>query len=127
MKIKIIDLLNKIANEELKNNTRIKYDETIYVYRHDNVVIWDEKYKKADLFNEICTDTLNDEIEIIEEPKEELEEIELIDIHYVNDKCIFKVYGQSIEETIAIKVNELIDEVNKLKKERIRNNGKTRN
>ena len=60
-----------------------------------------------------------------EEPKEELEEleeIELIDIHYVNDKCIFKVYGQSIEETIAIKVNELIDEVNKLKKERIRNN-----
>lgn len=59
---------------------------------------------------------------LYQEPKEELEEIELIDIHYVNDKCIFKVYGQSIDETIAIKVNELIANQNKIVRELKANN-----
>ena len=118
--MKVIDLLNKIANGE-SVPLKIKYDKVIWDYDKDSNDYYSDEWLFGDYLgrttlNEFC----NDEIEIIEEPKEELEEIELIDIHYVDDKCIFKVYGQSIEETIAIKVNELIDEVNKLKKERDR-------
>ena len=113
--MKVIDLLNKMR---LFNDYRpnIVFKGKRYLY--DKCL---GNYSCGDfygLFRGYCIELiLDDEIEIIEEPKEELEEIELIDIHYVNDKCIFKVNGQSIEETIAIKVNELIDEVNKLKKE----------
>jgi len=122
--MKIIDLLNKIANgEEVPKKIRIDH----WCYKFEWVEHLDNYYDNSadtDLMSALSMskEELNYGVEIIEEPKEELEEIELIDIHYVNDKCIFKVYGQSIEETIAIKVNELIDEVNKLKKERRMNN-----
>jgi hypothetical protein len=118
--MKVIDLVNKIYNNEIRDNTKIKF------INEPSATIWEYKTNfntlSCGIMNKDLLMCLDDEIEIIEESKEELEEIELIDIHYVNDKCIFKVYGQSIEETIAIKVNELIDEVNKLKKERRMNN-----
>jgi hypothetical protein len=125
--MRVIDLLNKIANREINDGDKFKFEGIIYTYDTEyngtlNLINIKDGYCKYIEQDPKLLEKLNDEIEIIEEPKEELEEIELIDIHYVNDKCIFKVHGQSIEETIAIKVNELIDEVNKLKKERIRNN-----
>ena len=122
--MKVIDLLNKMANGELKDKAVVIFKShecsTIF-HKKDSRFEFSEKGDWNNYFYGIDIKELNDEVEIIEEPKEELEEIELIDIHYINGKCIFKVYGQSIDETIAIKVNELIDEVNKLKKERMNN------
>lgn len=119
MKITVIELLNKMASDE-EVPTKIKY----------NYITWEWNEKQKDyielngatrnLFTyylDNLTECLNYKVEIIEEPKEELEEIELIDIHYVDDKCIFKVNGQSIDETIAIKVNELITNQNKIIRE----------
>ena len=125
MKITVIELLNKIANNELEDGTHIRniQHDCEYVYHKKDCRfefvkkgVWEDYFYKFDISE------LNDEIEIIEEPKEELEEIELIDIHYVNDKCIFKVNGQSIDETIAIKVNELIANQNKIIRELKANN-----
>ena len=71
MKIKIIDLLNKIANDE-EVPKRIKYRNKIYHYRGDDYSTYDEDW----LFSENYTvktawldEFLNDEIEILDEPK----------------------------------------------------------
>jgi hypothetical protein len=122
--MKVIDLLVKISKgEEMPKKIRIDHWHYKFEWAEDLDNYYDNS-ADIDLMSALSMskEELNYGVEIIEESKEELEEIELIDIHYVNDKCIFKVYGQSIEETIAIKVNELIDEVNKLKKERRMNN-----
>ena len=70
--MKVIDLLNKIANgEEIPN--RIKYQNKIYHYKGDDYSTFDEEDW---LFSENYTNKttwldefLNDEVEIIEEDK----------------------------------------------------------
>ena len=111
--MKVIDLLAKIANGE-EVPKKIKYNDDLYTHVDNYCYCCEETNEilSQNIYAEFSR--LNDEIEIIEEPKEELEEIELIGIHYVNDKCIFKVNGQSVDETIAIKVNELIENQNKI-------------
>ena len=121
-KIRIIDVLNKIANgniDEVPN----KFVFAQQKFTKNGSYIEDE-YGDS-IFESLLTDfsNLDDEIEIIEEPKEELEEIELIDIHYINGKCIFKVDGKQIDETIALKVNELIENQNKIIRELKANKG----
>lgn len=123
MKIKIIDLLNKIANGE-NLPKKIKY------YN----VIWKLKTEKdyfdngdVDFLNEYfenqLTDSLNDEIEILEDNKEEIEELEItstseneFDKWYVNNKHIAN-QGSSDMAFVDIvnKLNEVIRAVNKLK------------
>lgn len=76
--MKVIELLNKIANgEEVPN--RIKYEKHIYEYEEGTYI-------------------LNNELEIIEEPKK----IEKIDISN----------GISVVN-VAYKLNEIIDYINK--------------
>ncbi len=75
-KIKVIDLLNLIANKE-KMPKKIKYRKNIYIYNTQYEIYYLENRDVCglhSLFNVLCTDgDLNDEVEIIDEiekPKE---------------------------------------------------------
>lgn len=103
--MKVIDLLNKIANgEEVPKKIKINGD-TLDLENGKELY-----YRFQDKSSTLCFDwyietkRLNDEIEIIEDKKIEkcknYEEFESID-DYI--------------EHLRIKINELIDEVNKLK------------
>ena len=103
--MKIIDLLNKIANgEEVPKKIKNTW---IYEWNYDCTR---EEYcymqKNGDRFDSdwLIESILNDEIEIIEEDKD-IEELPLKGGYTNNQKGIVK------------KINELIKEVNKLKKE----------
>lgn len=130
--MKVIDLLNKMENGKgIPNKIKLECVNNITkrncVYKFNPLA---ENYVNTN--GELLTDAtcfgtlLHLEIEVIEEPKEELEEleeIELIDIHYINGKCIFRVDGKQIDETIALKVNELIENQNKIIREMKANKG----
>ena len=118
MKIKIIDLLIKIANNE-KVPKKIRYFGEIYEYSEEMKFYYQNGFSMyRDFFTE--GNCLNDEVEIIEEEKE-IEKIRM------NGNCFF---SESIEawinkekssaycEFLSNKINELVDEINKLKKEK---------
>ena len=114
MKIKIIDLLNKIANgEEIPK--KIKFENDIYIHidnycyhcEETNLILSDR------IFAEYSK--LNDYVEIIEEPKKiekwgegALEEMEKCTDYTLED---LQKYIRILAET----QNELIDEINNLK------------
>ena len=115
MKIKIIDLLNKIANKE-QVPEKIKYNNKIWEYD-----VYSNDYKGEDiwLFEELfeyrrTIEFINDEVEIIEEQKK----IEKIT---VREKTLGFPNGEwtarNMDKAFAIKINELIDEINNLKEE----------
>ena len=103
MKIKVIDLLNKIANggkvpKHIKcNNLNLYWNDENYTYdiREDKI------YAPFYIFD---YSELNDEVEIIEEPKK----IEKIDFGTLNTQ---KEKNRAMKDTI----NKLIDEINNLK------------
>ena len=112
--MKVIDLLNKIANGE-EVPKKIKYDGNLYFYcKPCNIYEIDgnDDLCGKDLYNML--DNLNDEVEIIEEEKE----IEKITIR---EKTIGFPNGEwtarNMDKAFAVKINELIDEVKKLKEE----------
>lgn len=110
MKIKVIDLLNKIANKE-EVPKKIKYDGIEFVYNE-----WAEDYENIRFCKSYVTERifkknirlgllLNEEIEIVEDNKK-------------IEHCIgfqhFENYDDYIEY-LRTKIDELIDEINKLK------------
>ena len=105
MKIKIIDLFNKIANNE-EVPKKIRYFCQIYEYSENMKFYYQNGFSMyRDFFTE--GNCLNDEVEIIEEDKK-IEKLSIIcdgfnDSYY--DTCLVK---------IAQKVDEIIDAVNKL-------------
>ena len=114
--IKIIDLLNKIANGE---EPKIKYDNVILKYNKK-----EERFIDKDGLNslyEIDFSKLNDEVEIIEEYKEnKLEKIQKnFNLYLIDSKidCESKDGINNIINELIRKVDELIDEINNLKKE----------
>lgn len=111
MKIKIIDLLIKIAKEEAPE--KIIYDGDIWNF-DGSVQDYSDgtKYLFADYMSDFAykPEFLNDEVDIIEEEKE----IEKIGKIY--DGFTDSYYDTCLETTIK-KVDEIIDVVNKLKKE----------
>lgn len=68
--MKIIELLNKVANGELEDKTIFIYNDTKYIYRVGWDGIWGFENNNINFIFELNADQLNDEIEIIEEPKE---------------------------------------------------------
>lgn len=111
MKIKIIDLLIKIAKKEAPK--RIKFQNKIWDFDNDAQDYNDrKKYLLADYMNDYIYKSvfLNEEVEIIEEEKE----IEKIGKIY--DGFTDSYYDTCLETTIK-KVDEIIDVVNKIKKE----------
>ena len=120
--MKIIDLLNKRANgEEVPKKIRIEH----WCYKFEWVEHLDNYYDKSadlDLMSALSMskEELNYEVKIIEEEIEIIEEdkpIEKIsnDLNYANNYSINNM--KSNGKYLADKINELVDEVNKLKKE----------
>ena len=122
--MKIIDLLNKIANEEeVPNKIKLKNFEEIYTLREDCTGYkWYGEEKTNNDFGETIHENLEyilkQDIEIIEEPKK-IEKIEMYqdeEGHYFLNKQDKKVYVNCDEMDFMVdKFNELIDEINNLK------------
>lgn len=112
MKIKVIDLLNKIANGE-EVPEKVNFDG--FIFEKDLETDYTCFVKNGDfkyLLNEVFLSQLNDEIEIIEGPKK----IEKIT---VREKTLGFPNGEwtarNMDKAFAIKINGLIDEINSLK------------
>ena len=110
--MKIIDLLNKIANgEEVPKKIKIGYDVLIHNEKYN--LFLQDYYYMTDEENatwKIWAYRLNDEVEILEEEKKMPEKIEfLIDTEGIRD---FRIISP---DEIAIKVNEIIDYLDYLK------------
>lgn len=119
MKIKVIDLLNKIANNE-EVPEKIKINNVIYEYRGYMYCTEKANYQDIEdyLFGKWNFNILNNEAEIIEEPKniEKIEMYEDEDGHYFLKNRNNKIYIRCDETDFMVdKFNELIDEINNLK------------
>lgn len=110
MKITIYELLGLVKDGEAPK--KIRYDDTIYEYSEIDDFYYCNGFS---LYREFATNgnCLDKEVEIIEESKK-------IEKLYLNYKDI--IYGTNFKEQILnycdnlqYKINELIDEINKLK------------
>ena len=114
--MKIIDLLNKIANgEELPR--AILYQETEYRLK-DDLVYW-SKYSGSP-FCDVAFDELNDEVEILETTltykPDKIEKLEIIQEKNCKNNWKWKLNGYNIstpQKIIADKINEIIDYINR--------------
>lgn len=102
-KIKVIDLLNKIENGELKSKTKIKYDGRTYVYDFPNLCGIYEENKPTNIdYNllSILTDVnqLHQEVEIIEKQSEADKMFEKICYDKIYDKENSVVYHEKYED-----------------------------
>lgn len=119
MKIKMIDLLVKIANGE-EVPEKIKYKNEIYE-RYQNISTNNLYYYQVSNKCKFLIDQLSsaidllDKVEIIEEPKK----VEKIT---VSEKTLGFPNGEwtarNMDKAFAIKINELIDEINNLKEKK---------
>lgn len=118
MKIKIIDLLNKIANGE-EVPKEILLNGIVFEYTGDDYLYKDEDKNEHWLFSVSYIDKyiwlenfLKAEVEIIDEPKK-IEKIEM---------CTGGIMGfdgvENITTELKNKINELIDAVNELKRDK---------
>ena len=117
MKMKVIDLLNKIANGE-EVPKKIKLNGTIFVYQGDDYLYEDKDRNECWLFSENYTNRYNwlecflrDEIEIIDEDKK----IEKLERHIPQWEG--ELYCTKYNE-VADKINEIIEEIEKIKDDR---------
>ena len=106
--MKIIDILNKMANGQLEDGFKLKYDNDTYKYnkKEDEIVSIEYGVCLGNYYK--VENILNDEVEVIEEKKE----IEELPNELINDDWTYytiKFYK---------KINELVRAVNKLNKER---------
>ena len=109
--IKVIDLLNKIANgEEVPKKIKYRnkvfiYDQQIKLYRNEEV---SSNTLKHMFYLYFLEKILNDEVEIIEDAEEDK----------VIEKIVCIGYGEdgNMQYELASKLNEVIDAVNKLNK-----------
>ena len=125
MKIKIIDLLNKIANDE-EVPEKIKYKDNVY-YLGKNIVDLhayqtegSNTTRKLSLIIDNEYLNLNDYVEIIEEPKK-IEKIKSNGDEFYSDYIdtwISKNKTDAYCEFLMNKINELIDAVNELKRDK---------
>lgn len=124
--MKIIDLLVKISQGE-RMPKKIKYEGYVWEYSTDgkdyyrNDVDEEYIYLFQDLFKKETGFFINNEVEIIEEPKK-IEKIKIlideINMEYVaNDKGEKLSYSES-DLIFADRINKLIEEINKLKGEK---------
>lgn len=111
--MKVIDLLNKIANEE-EVPEKIKYNGHIYELEHRVSYLYSYKNNEGDYLEDdwYLTNILNEEIEIIEDTPKENKKIEYIETNY--DFVFDEQVQQDSLRVITSTINEIIDKVNKL-------------
>jgi hypothetical protein len=122
--MRIIDLLNKIANgEEVPKkieyrNIKFLYDETNKLYIDENYNVYNDLL--MELSNHKGTD-LNYEVEIPEE-ENKIEKIDKLDLDYksniYSDEYTFRKEIMFYCDNLQSKINNLIDEINKLKEDK---------
>ena len=120
MKIKIIDLLNKIANDE-EVPKEIIYNDKTYNYvegRKDN---WKyqriENGKSVGLLEDNIYFCLNDEVEILNEAKEDkIQKIYHCETSLTQNEV--EIFITENLNQMVDKINELIDVVNELKRDK---------
>lgn len=127
--MKIIDLLNKIVNEE-EVPKKIKWENMIYSYNKEekDYETWFEDNSGLSLFNLVyITTRLNDEVEILEEEKEQVKPLTKKDIEALGyacgeiQKCFTNGWTKSLE-------NKPLEEENKIpEKLKIEQDGQTYN
>lgn len=119
MKIKVIDIMNKIHNEE-NVPKQIKYDMKTYFYDEacQDYTDYDRTYG---LFSDLLDkqygifSCLNDEVEIIEDTPKEKKIPEEIECYHQYDECVVKdkfyqdQKGSLVDEIIIDTINEIID------------------
>lgn len=118
--IKVIELLNKIANGEGVPK-KIKYDDDIYEYDYDEknyAYFFIDHYNY--LFDEDITQILDDEVEIIED-NDKLEKINVKTgdnckrfIEYDDETGHHKYTIRLLDEYFAKNINKIIDHINKI-------------
>ena len=109
MKIKVIDLLNKIANGE-EVPSKIEYRNIKFLYDKNNKLYMVENYNEyndflMELSNHKGTD-LNYEVEILEEEKKIPEKLE---DYYLDKKGKYPIELTMYEQILRNKTNEIID------------------
>lgn len=105
-KIKAIEVLNEMANDESYRPT-VKYKEMTYTYHYDIGDYTNDFNSEYGIFSGWALNLmLNDEVEILEDNTEEIKELEKIENG--------NVYTYNWIE-VANKVNELVKAVNKMK------------
>lgn len=102
--MKVIELLNRIANGE-EVPKKIKYMEYTFELEDNEYIPITNDYHGEDLFDYIDFIDLNNEVEIIEEDKK-IEKLKP-DVIDDNNKAWYKL------DTLADKINEIIDVLNK--------------
>ena len=120
--IKIIDLLNKIANDE-EVPKKIKFRGNVYVWfeRHKSIFNYKQEYCGRLIDNYFCDDwfidckdILDDEAEIIEGN----EKIKKIDSLLIPEQDLdlpdVIAWQKSNNEILKNKLNKIIDEINKI-------------
>ena len=113
MKIRIIELLNKIANgEELPKS--IKYYGFIWQLHNGNYVENGQRMLEDYLANGIV-ESLNDYVEILEDNTEEIEELE--SWRLAVDENDYDTINYTLDR-FGKKIDELVRTVNKLRKEK---------
>ena len=113
MKITLYELLGLIKDDKAPKKIKyggveLEYDELRKDYY---------KYCSKGLFEykfTICSNFLNDEVEIIEEPKK-IKKLDLDGYYDDNSYCECKSEWCSSEDVLVVKINEIIDEINNLK------------
>lgn len=117
--MKVIDLLNKIAKgEEVPKKINEIINDIKYGYKFNEEIQWYETLDETSEMNIFMKDRLNHKVEIIEEEKE-IEELNL----ETKDKWFVRLEnGDTLEISSFInlfnnKINELVRELNKIKKE----------
>ena len=114
-KIKIIELLNKIANKE-EVPIFIEYKSTKYKYDKEAETYYEVNQDKG-IYISFDTDELNEEVEILEDNKEEIEELYVDDNNFIHTELgSFK--GRKMDIAFVNKFNEISKAVNELRKEK---------
>ena len=104
--MKIIDILNKMANGELEDGFKFKYKHATYTYqKEENRIVDSERDTLGG--NYFLEQILNDKVEVIEENKE-IEELKTLSPQS-------ETYKSVVDN--REKINELVRAVNKLNKE----------
>lgn len=111
--MKVIDLLNKIANGEEIEPIDYKGQETLTYY------LFDKCGNECDDTN--LVNILNDEVEIVEEDKK-IEKLEIVHNGSANAYALLNEYGTKCALTkhskvMCDKINEIIDKLNEMEKE----------
>ncbi len=105
-KYRIIDILNKIANGELKEGTRIKTIEDTYEYDDGDLMSLDGAYS---LFDFVDVNALNEEVELIEPIVEADKTVEPTDNTKIEELDAYELDLLKI----FYKLNEVIRYINK--------------